>query len=258
MSNPNRIKSAFANQKAFIGFLTAGDPDISNTAEFILAMEEGGADLIEVGIPFSDPVAEGPVIEAANIRALEKKVSVDDVFGVIRTVRQKSDIPLVILSYLNPVYFYGYDKFFAECKAVGVDGIIIPDLPYEECREVTDVADKYGIELISLVTPTSQNRIEMIAKESKGFIYVVSSLGVTGIRDEIDNNIKPTIDAIKRVTDTPAAVGFGINRADQAAELVQYADGVIIGSAIVALIEEHGANASDYIRNYVKSIKVAL
>ncbi|MCL1880799.1 MAG: tryptophan synthase subunit alpha [Oscillospiraceae bacterium] len=252
----NRIKNAFTgDQKAFIGFLTAGDPSLDKTVKLILEMEKAGVDLIEIGIPFSDPVAEGPVIEAANVRALEKGATVNDVFEIVKKVRAVSEIPLVLLTYLNPVYFYGYESFFSECKACGVDGIIIPDLPYEESHEVSGVCEKYGIHLISLITPTSEQRIEMIAKESKGFLYLVSSLGVTGVRDEIETALKPKIDAIRKVTDTPVAIGFGISRPEQVAELSKYADGIIVGSAIVGLIEKHGDDACKYVYDYVKSIK---
>jgi tryptophan synthase alpha chain len=254
----NRISNAFKNGRAFIGFLTAGDPSLNLTEEFILELAAGGADLIEIGIPFSDPVADGPTIARANIRALELGVNVSDVFEVVRKVRAKSDVPLVILSYLNPVYFYGYERFFADGKAAGIDGIIIPDLPFEESREVTDVAEKHGVDLITFVTPTSEGRIEMLAKESKGFIYFVSSLGVTGIREEIETNLKPAIDEIRRFTDTPVAVGFGISRPEQAREIAETADGVIIGSAIVEIIEKHGESAGSHLREYARSIKSAI
>jgi len=257
--NKTRISNAFKpNQKAFIAFLTAGDPNINKTVEFILEIERSGADLIEIGIPFSDPVAEGPVIEAANIRALKNNVTVRDVFEVVRKVREKSNVPLVLLTYLNPVYFFGYEKFFAECNAVGVDGIIIPDLPFEECREVGDVAQKHGVDLISLITPTSAQRIEMIAKNAKGFLYFVSSLGVTGVRSEIVTDTKNIVESVKKVTDTPIAIGFGISTPAQATELSKNADGVIVGSAIVKIIEEHGENAGKYVYEYVKEMKKAI
>jgi tryptophan synthase alpha chain len=267
----NRIANAFADKKkAFIGFLVAGDPSIDKTVEFILEMESAGADLIEIGIPFSDPVAEGPVIELANIRALDKGTTVHDVFEVIKKVREagnpakggqagRGSLPLVLLTYLNPVFHYGYEEFFAKCKEVGVDGIIIPDLPFEECREVADVTEKHGIDLISLITPTSKERIEMIAENAKGFLYLVSSMGITGVRSEIITDTKSIIESIRAASQAvPVAIGFGISRAEQAAQLVQYADGVIVGSAIVEIIEKHGENAGKYLYNYVKSIKEAI
>jgi len=252
----NRIQNAFTNKKAFIGFLTAGDPHIGATAGLILDMIAGGADLIEIGIPFSDPVADGPVVDAANIRALKQGVTVDDVFEAVRQVREKNDtVPLTLLSYLNPVYFYGYEAFFAKCKEVGIDGIIIPDIPFEESGEVTAVADKYGIAFITLVAPNSAERIPLICKNAKGFVYLVSSMGVTGIREQLELNVKPQVEAIRAVTDTPVAIGFGISRAEQAADLVQYTDGVIVGSAIIDIIAKHGENAGSHLREYISNIK---
>lgn len=252
----SKIKNAF-KEKAFIGFLTAGDPNLDKTVEFILAMEESGCDLIEIGIPFSDPMAEGVVIQEANVRALKNNVSTDDVFEVIRKVREKSNIPIVFLTYINPVFFYGYDKFFKRCKELSVDGIISPDIPFEEKGEIEPTASKYGVDVISLIAPTSKQRIQMIAKNASGFIYVVSSLGVTGMRSEIKTDLKSIIDDIREVTDIPVAVGFGINRPKQAEEISKYSDGVIVGSAIVKIIEEHGEEATDYLKDYVKSMKEA-
>ena len=256
----SRIKNAFKKgEKAFIGFLVAGDPNIDKTVEFILDMESAGADIIEIGIPFSDPVAEGAVIQDANIRALQAKTTVHDVFDIVRKVREKSEIPLVLLTYLNPVFFYGYEAFFTKCEAVGIDGIIIPDLPLEECREVADVAEKYGVDLISLITPTSKERVVTIAANARGFLYFVSSLGTTGVRGKIETDIKSVMDLVKQSgNDIPVAVGFGVSRADQAAELTKFADGVIIGSAIVDIIAKHGNNAGKHLYDYVKSIKDAI
>ena len=185
----NRIYKAFENKKAFIGFLTAGDPVIDKTVDYILDMEEAGASLIEIGIPFSDPIAEGPTIQEANVRALKNKVTTDDVFEMVKKVREKSDIPLCFMTYLNVVFHYGYDEFFKKCQEVGIDGIILPDLPYEESQEVKDVCYNYDVTLISMIAPTSKDRVEMIAKEAKGFIYLVSSMGVTGTRDKVQNKM---------------------------------------------------------------------
>jgi len=256
----NRIKNAFKKgDKSFIGFLVAGDPSLNKTAEFILEMERGGADLIEIGIPFSDPVAEGVVIQAANIRALDNGATVCDVFKLVRKVREVgSTVPLVLLTYLNPVYHFGYERFFGECKSVGIDGIIIPDLPFEESREVADVAEKFGIDLISLIAPTSDQRIEMIAKNAKGFLYLVSSMGTTGTRGEIVTDLKTIANSVRKYTDIPVAIGFGISRAKQASELSKDADGVIVGSAIVKIISEHGVNAGEHLYEYVKDIKDAI
>lgn len=251
MSN---IKDAFSNGKAFIGFLTAGDPSLEKTVEYILEMERGGATLVEIGIPFSDPIAEGPVIQEANIRALEAGMKTEDVFIIVQEVRKVSKIPLVFLTYLNPVFHYGYKAFFKRCKETGVDGIIIPDLPYEEKQEVDSVCSKYDIDLISLITPTSKERALMIAKEAKGFIYLVSSMGVTGMRNNITTDLQSIINDIKTVSEVPVAIGFGINTVEQVEHFSKMADGVIVGSAIVNIIKEHGTHAKDAIYQYVKTI----
>ena len=253
----SKIKNAFEDGTAFIGFLTAGDPSIEKTVEYILAMEEAGCDLIEIGIPFSDPMAEGVVIQQANIRALNSNTTTDDVFKVVEEVRKKTDIPIVFLTYINPVFFYGYEEFFRKCAELGVDGIISPDLPYEEKGEIADIASENGVDVISLIAPTSQERIQMIANEAQGFIYLVSSLGVTGMRSEIKTDLESIIEDIREVTDTPVAVGFGINTPEQASNISQYADGVIVGSAIVKIIEENGYDAADALREYVSSMKNA-
>jgi tryptophan synthase alpha chain len=256
----NRISNAFKNKsgKAFIVFLTAGDPDIKKSEEFILEMEKAGADLIEIGIPFSDPIAEGKVIEAANTRALSSGTTTDSVFELIQNLRAKTQIPLVLLTYMNPVFKYGFEKFFKRCKSTGIDGIIIPDLPFEEKGELTDYALQNDISIISLIAPTSKERIKRIAESSSGFIYLVSSMGVTGIRDNIDTDLETIIGDIRAVTDTPVAVGFGISTPEQAKKLGSISDGVIVGSAIVKTIAQHGLNAAPYIYEYVKSMKTAL
>ena len=253
----SKIANAFQNGKAFIGFLTAGDPTIDKTVEYILAMEEAGCDLIEIGIPFSDPMAEGVVIQDANVRALKHNTTTDDVFDIVRRVRLQTDVPLVFLTYINPVFFYGYEKFFKRCNELGIDGIISPDLPYEEKGEIAEIAKRNGVDVISLIAPTSKERIQMIAGEASGFIYVVSSLGVTGMRSEIKTDLGAIISDIRDVTDIPVAVGFGINTPDQAREIGNIADGVIVGSAIVKIIEENGENATEALRDYVSSMKKA-
>lgn len=252
----NRIYKAFENKKAFIGFLTAGDPVIDKTVDYILDMEQAGASLIEIGIPFSDPIAEGPTIQEANVRALKNKVTTDDVFEMVKKVREKSDIPLCFMTYLNVVFHYGYDEFFKKCQEVGIDGIILPDLPYEESQEVKDVCYNYDVTLISMIAPTSKDRVEMIAKEAKGFIYLVSSMGVTGTRDNTSfaNNLEGIIGHIRQVTNTPVAIGFGINKPEQVKEFKQYADGVIVGSAIVNIIKEHGNHADLPLKEYIQSL----
>lgn len=255
MSN---ISKAFKNTKAFIPFLTGGDPTIDKTEEYIYKMVEAGADIIEIGIPFSDPIAEGPVIQEANIRALKNGATPERIFEMVERVRTKTQVPIVFLTYLNPVFNYGYDKFFARCKKAGVDGIIIPDMPFEEKGELAEEAKKNGVDIISLIAPTSTDRIQMIAKEAQGYVYVVSSLGVTGMRSEIKTDLKSIIDLVKQATDVPAAVGFGINTPEQAAEISKISDGVIVGSAIVKIIEKYGENAEDEVYNYVKEMKDAV
>ncbi|MCD8028619.1 MAG: tryptophan synthase subunit alpha [Erysipelotrichaceae bacterium] len=250
----NRIQKAFENKKAFIAFLTAGDPIKEKTIEYIFELEKAGASLIEIGIPFSDPIAEGPVIQDANIRALKHHMTTDGVFEIVKAVREKSDIPLCLMTYLNPVFHYGYDRFFKNCQEVGVDGIIIPDCPYEESGEVKEVAKNYDVKVISMIAPTSKERIKMIAQEAEGFIYLVSSLGVTGVRDEIQTDLSTIIKSIKEVTDVPVAIGFGIHSPKQVQEMNQYADGTIVGSAIVRIIGEHGENAHQALYDYVKDM----
>lgn len=251
MSN---IAQAFTNKKAFIGFLTAGDPNLECSVEYILEMERAGASLVEIGIPFSDPIAEGEVIQAANIRALQGGMCTEGVFEIVKRVREVSTIPLVFLTYLNPVFHYGYEAFFKRCQEVGVDGIIIPDLPYEEKEEVCAICKQYHIDFISLIAPTSNKRALAIAKEATGFIYLVSSMGVTGMRSNIATDLDSIIKEIKKVTNVPIAIGFGINTKEQVAYFSSKANGVIIGSAIVKIIEKYQTKASQPLFNYVQDM----
>lgn len=253
----SRIKEAFKN-KAFIAFLSAGDPDIESTQKFILKAIEAGADLIEIGIPFSDPIAEGVVIQGASARALEGGVTLSKIFSLVESLRKKTQIPLVFMTYVNPVFNFGCEEFFKKCKQTGVDGIIIPDLPYEERDEVLPWANKYEIDLIPLIAPTSNERIATIAAEAKGFVYVVSSMGVTGVRDEITTDLNSIVKLIKKETDVPCAIGFGISKPEQAQKFSRIADGVIVGSAIVKIIEKYGKDAAPYVYDYVKSMKEAM
>jgi tryptophan synthase alpha chain len=232
----SRIANAFAHGKAFIAFVTGGDPSIESSERYILAMIEAGADLIEIGIPFSDPIAEGPVIQEADLRALAAGTRVADVLALAERLRARTEIPLVFMTYLNPVFHYGYEAFFAACERVGVDGIIIPDLPFEERGELAPVAAAHGVDVISMIAPTSAERIARIAAEAQGFIYLVSSLGVTGVRREINTDLAALIATIRAATDTPIAIGFGIHSPKQARELGALADGVIVGSEIVRRI----------------------
>lgn len=254
----SKIQNAFLNGKAFIAFLTAGDPSAEKTVEYILAMEQAGADLIEIGIPFSDPTAEGVVIQEASLRALKAGMTTDKAFEIAQKVRQTSQVPLVFMTYANPVFHYGYERFFARCEEIGIDGIIVPDIPFEEKNEIADVAASHGVDVISMVAPTSAERIATIVKESTGFVYVVSSMGVTGMRSEIKTDLGEILAIIKQNTNTPAAIGFGVNKPQQAAELSKIADGVIVGSAIVKIIEQYGENAAPHVAEYVRSMKDAM
>ncbi len=255
MSN---IQKAFENGKAFITFLTCGDPDLQTTAAAVRAAAENGADLIELGIPFSDPTAEGPVIQGANLRALSGGVTTDEIFDFVEQLRKEITIPLVFMTYANVVFSYGPDRFLSACQKVGIDGLILPDVPYEEKEEFLPFCRKYGVDLISLIAPTSQNRIAMIAKEAEGFLYIVSSLGVTGMRGEIETDLASIVEAVRQNTDLPCAIGFGISSPEQAKKMADTADGVIVGSAVVKLLEEHGKDAPSYIGEYVKVMKKAI
>lgn len=252
--NNSRIHNAFTNKKAFIGFLTAGDPNYESSFDNIMAMVKAGADLIEIGIPFSDPIAEGPVIQNADVRALKAGMTTDKAFELAARVRAETDIPLVFMTYLNPVFKYGYDRFFAKCAEIGVDGLICPDMPFEEKREADDIAKSHGIPIISMIAPTSEERIKSIAESAEGFLYIVSSLGVTGVRSEIKTDLASIMESVRKYAKVPAAIGFGISTPEQAAKMSGLADGVIVGSAIVRIIEKYGENSADEIYKYVKSM----
>ena len=238
------------HRKIFVPFITAGDPDLETTKKLILAMEEAGATLIELGIPFSDPMAEGPVIQEADLRALSAGCTTDKVFDMIKEVRKETDIPLVFLTYANPIFHYDTDKFYARCAEVGVDGTIVPDVPYEERGELEEACDKYGVDRITMIAPTSEDRIQRIARDAKGYVYIVSSLGVTGITTDIGTIYKK----IREVTDTPAAVGFGIATPEQAAEMARLSDGAIVGSAIIKIIAQYGRDCVEPVKEYVKKM----
>lgn len=252
--NKDRISKAFEGKKVFIPFIAAGDPDLKSTETFIYELERAGAGLIEIGIPFSDPIADGPVIQNANIRALKGGVTINKIFDMVKNVRAKTQIPLVFLTYLNPVFNYGYEKFFNKCAETGIDGLIIPDMPYEEQAEILEYSEKTGVDIISFLAPTSGGRIEKIAKAARGFIYVASSMGTTGVRNEITTDLETIIKSAKKFSKTPCAVGFGINTPKQVKEIEKFADGAIVGSAIVKIIEEHGKQAGSHIYEYVKTM----
>lgn len=253
-----RTADAFNNKKAFIPFVTCGDPDLETTEELLITLEKAGADLIELGIPFSDPTAEGPVIQEASIRALKHKVTTDDIFEMIRRVRPKLTIPLVFMTYANVVFSYGIERFVKTSAEVGMSGMILPDVPYEEKEEFSSVCDKYGMDFIPLIAPTSEERISKIASDAKGFIYLVSSLGVTGTRKNITTDLDTIIGKIRESSSVPVAVGFGISTPEQAADISKKSDGIIIGSAIVKLIAKYGSESAPYVYDYVKGIKEAM
>lgn len=254
----SRIREAFRNKKAFIPFLTAGDPCLEKTAEYILEMEKAGADLIEIGIPFSDPIAEGPVIQEADLRALAAGTTTDRIFDMVQEIRKQVRVPLVFMTYLNPVFHYGYERFFRRCRACGIDGIIIPDLPFEEQEELKPTANENEVEVITLVAPTSRQRIREIAEEAEGFLYLVSSMGVTGMRNRISTDLEGMIREIREVSEIPVAVGFGIHTPEQAEQIAGIADGVIVGSAVVRLIAQDQGNAAKEISAYVQEMKQAV
>lgn len=254
----NKISEAFQNKKAFIAYLMAGDPNLSISAEYILTAQEAGADLVEIGIPFSDPVAEGEVIESASMRALDAGTRLDGVFNMVESIKDKMHIPMVFMTYLNPVYVYGYERFFARCVEIGICGIIIPDMPYEEQGEAKEVAKKYGVEVITLVAPTSKQRIREIASHAEGFLYLVSSMGVTGVRSEITTDLSSIVEEIRKSTDTPVAIGFGISTPEQVEHYSTIADGVIVGSAIVNIIANQGEKAHEALHEYIHTMKNAL
>ena len=253
-----RIAEAFANGKAFVPFLTCGDPSLEVTEQLIYAMEEAGADLIELGIPFSDPTAEGPVIQAANVRALSGGVTTDKIFDMVKRLRQNTKIPMVFMTYANVVFSYGTERFIQKAASLGMDGLILPDVPFEEKEEFDSVCKKYGLDLISLIAPTSHERITQIAKEAEGFVYCVSSLGVTGMRSAITTDIGAMVQLVKAAKDIPCAVGFGISTPEQAAAMAAKSDGTIVGSAIVKLCGQYKEACVPYVKEYVKSMKDAV
>ncbi len=255
MSN---IQKAFARGKAFIPFITCGDPDLATTAAVVRAAAENGADLIELGIPFSDPTAEGPVIQAANLRALQGGVTTDGVFSLVRELRRDVTVPMVFMTYANVIYSYGAERFISTCAEIGIDGLILPDLPFEEKDEFLPVCEKYGVDLVSMIAPTSAGRIAMIAREAKGFLYLVSSLGVTGVRSQISTDLDTIVRVVRENTSIPCAVGFGISTPEQAKKMASISDGAIVGSAIVRLIAQYGVDAPEHVGAYVKSIKDAI
>ena len=243
------------SHRAFIPFVTCGDPDIETTEGLVRAMAEAGADLIELGIPFSDPIAEGPVIQGADVRALSSGVTTDDIFDMAERVRADLDVPMLVMTYINPVFVYGPDRFLERCRRAGICAIIVPDMPYEQKQDLQPYCTKHGVKLISMIAPTSEDRISMIASEAEGFIYIVSSMGVTGVRTSFSSNLEDMVAAVRRATDIPCAIGFGISTPEQARRMTDFADGAIVGSAIVRIIAEHGRDSVPYVAEYVRNMR---
>ena len=254
----SKIASAFDHGKASIAFITCGDPDLDTTGRAVRAAVENGADLIELGIPFSDPTAEGPVIQEASLRALQAGTTTDRIFGFVKELRTDVTVPMVFMTYANVIFSYGAEKFISTCAQIGIDGLILPDLPFEEKEEFLPLCRQYGVDLISLIAPTSENRVAMIAREAEGFIYLVSSLGVTGTRSEITTDLAPIIRTIRENAKVPVAIGFGISTPEQAKKMAAISDGAIVGSAIEKILAQHGKESAEYIGDYVRSMKNAL
>ena len=254
----SKIGKAFENGKAFIAFITCGDPDLETTAAVVRAAAANGADLIELGIPFSDPTAEGPVIQGANVRALRGGVTTDKIFALVQALRRDVQIPMVFMTYANVVFSYGAERFISTCSRIGIDGLILSDLPFEEKEEFLPLCRQYGVDLVSLIAPTSENRIAMIAREAEGFLYIVSSLGVTGVRSQIKTDLASIVEVVRQSTRIPCAIGFGISTPEQARAMAELSDGAIVGSAIIKLLEKYGKDAPAHVGEYVKSMKGAL
>ena len=254
----SKITQAFANNKAFIPFITCGDPDLTTTHKLVKAAVDNGADIIQLGIPFSDPTAEGLAIQAANLRALKKKITTDDVFNLVQTMRQDISAPFILTTYANAVFSYGIESFFERCAQVGAEGVLIADVPYEEKDEFEGLALKHGVELISLVSPTSEHRIAKIAKEARGFVYIISSLGNNKSRDELLSDIRHMVKLVREHTDLPCAVGIGISTPEQAKDVAAISDGAVVGSAILNIIAQYGKEAAPHVGSLVKSMKDAV
>lgn len=254
----SKLKEVLANGKALIPFITAGDPDLETTEQLIIQMAKAGADLIEIGIPFSDPVAEGEIIQRADARSLAAGTTTDKIFSLLHSVRRACDVPVAIMTYMNPVFVYGKERFMQNCQQTGVEAVIIPDLPFEERNELSSCCTEFGIDLISMIAPTSRSRIRMIAEEAQGFVYCVSSLGVTGMRQQISTDVEGMIKLVKEVQNIPCAVGFGVSTPEQAQKISMIADGVIVGSAVVSIIEQYGRECVPHVSTYIQMMKQAV
>lgn len=254
----NKLREAFNDKKAVIGFMTAGDPTFEDSIKNILALAQGGADIIEIGIPFSDPIAEGPVIQKANIRALSNGMTTDRIFELVGRVREQIDTPIMLITYLNPVFKYGYERFFADCEKAGVDGIFVPDMPFEERPEAADYAKAHGITIIPLIAPAEEERIKAIAESAEGFIYVASAMSEAGLTEQSKSELKYVIETTRKYTDVPTAVWFGIHSPKEAKRVAEIADGVIVESAAVDLVTKHGDKAAPYIEEFLEQLKTAV
>ena len=254
----SHIANAFKNGKALIAFLTAGVPSVEDTVKYVLDMEAAGANLIEIGVPFSDPIADGPVIMEADVKALENHIHLPQVMDTVKEIRKHTQIPIVLLTYYNPVFRYPADRFFEEAEAIGIDGVIIPDMPHEEQEEIRPLADAHGVDIIQMVAPTSEERIRKNVKNATGFVYVVSSMGVTGMRGNIQTPLDQIVKVVRETTDTPIAIGFGIHTPQQAAAMAKLADGVITGSGVVDIINKNGSNASEKLKEYIGGLKAGI
>lgn len=253
-----KINQVFADGKAFIPFITAGDPTLEITEQLVHEMAKAGADLIELGIPFSDPIAEGPVIQDADIRALSAGTTTDEIFAMVKRIRESCQVPIAFMTYINPIFSYGTERFMKNCQETGIDAVIVPDVPFEEKNELQEFCTKYNVAFISMIAPTSHDRIRMIAREAEGFIYCVSSMGVTGVRKEISNDAEGMIKLVKEVNDIPCAIGFGISTPEQAKRMAGFADGVIVGSAIVKIVAQYGEDCVPHVAKYVRNMKNAI
>lgn len=261
----NRIDLKFKelkenNKKAFITFITAGYPDLNTCEELVISMEESGADIIELGVPYSDPFADGVVIQESSLKALENGAKISKIMDMVKKIRSRSQIPLVYMLYYNSIFKYGMEKFLLEAKEAGIDGIIIPDLPIEERKDIINMTKKYDIALVPLVAPTSKDRIEKITKDAEGFVYCVSTTGVTGVRDSLGTDIAEYMKIVSSYTDKPKAIGFGISNGEMVKKLKPYCDGVIIGSAVIKQImnSKDKEEALLNVESFVKDIRQAL
>jgi tryptophan synthase alpha chain len=257
----NKIDKKFQNlngEKALITFITGGHFGYNTTEKLVLTMEKAGADIIEIGVPFSDPIAEGPVIQRSSMEAISQGATLAGIFDTVKKLREKTDIPILLMLYINSVFGYGKEKFFEKCNEAQIDGVIVPDLPFEEYDEIADTADKHGVYSVRLVTPTSKERIKKIASGAKGFLYCVSSVGVTGMRNSFNTDFEKFFTEIKKHSTAPNCIGFGISNPEQAKKMSGYADGVIVGSAIVKLVSEFGENSIDRVYEFTRAIKDAI